>query len=64
MSNQTPNPVRRPVPEHDSIDQAIDMTFPASDPVALSITPSLVPAATPEPQRGVWSRIRRAIRGK
>ena len=35
MSNQTPNPVRRPVPEHDSIDQAIDMTFPASDPIAV-----------------------------
>jgi hypothetical protein len=64
MSNQTPSPVRRPAPGLDRVDEAVDMTFPASDPVAMSITPSMVPAATPEPERGVWARIRRALRGK
>lgn len=61
MSNQTPSPIRRPAQGLDSHDQAVDMTFPASDPVACSITPRLVPAATPEPERGFWARLRRAF---
>lgn len=59
MSNQTPS--GRPTAHLDQVDQAVDMTFPASDPVALSTTPSMVPAATPTPERGVWARLRRAL---
>ena len=60
MTNQTPSS-RRATADLDQVDQAVDMTFPASDPVALSITPSMVPAATPEPERGVWARLRRTF---
>jgi hypothetical protein len=63
VNNQTPSS-RRAAAELDQVDQAVDMTFPASDPVALQITPSMVPAATPEPERGVWARLRRAISRK